>query len=265
MKKKPMIDVKNLWKTFGSQPVLKGLSLQVFPGETVVILGRSGAGKSVTLRHIMGLVPPDEGTVEVNGLMINEMTQKERFHKIKYLGMLFQSGALFDSLSVGENAEFFLTQFPDIKTGKWASKKERRRRVGEALEMVGLPGTEHKAPSELSGGMRRRVALARLIVYRPTIILYDEPTAGLDPVTAMQINEIICNTQKELNATSIVVTHDLRSALEVGDRLAYHHDGQIVQVAPKNEFFLIEDPRVQAFLENTELPDQLINRRQKHA
>lgn len=259
------IKLTNVWKAYGTQQILRGLNLELEEGETLVILGRSGAGKSVTLRQILGLEHPDEGTVEVDGFEVSSMSQSERFRHNKHVSMLFQSAALFDSLTVGENAAFFLTEHPDIHTGKWISPKEIGERVNHALELVGLPGIQNKMPSELSGGMRRRVGLARLIVYRPTIILYDEPTAGLDPVTAMSINKIIVKTQKELKATSIVVTHDLRSASEVADRIAYHHEGQIIQNAPTEQFFSIDDPRVQAFLENSRLPDSLSETRKHNA
>lgn len=253
-----MICVRNLWKRYGEHQILRGLDLQVKEGETLVILGHSGAGKSVTLRCIMGLVTPDEGEIEVDGLKVSAMTQREKFTSIKHVAMLFQNAALFDSMSVGENTAFFLTQHKDPQEQRWLSAKEVQERVDEALTLVGLKDTESKMPSDLSGGMRRRVALARLIVYRPTILLYDEPTAGLDPVTAMSINQIIRSTQKKLQATSIVVTHDLRSAWEVGDRIAYHHEGQIIRVALKEEFFKTEDDRIRAFVENTLLPYQLL-------
>ncbi len=256
-----MIRLRNIWKAYDKQQVLRNLNLDVDKEETMVILGRSGAGKSVTLRLIMGLEEPDQGEVEVDGFMVSKMSQEERFDKIKHVGMLFQGAALFDSLTVGENAAFFLTQHPDLTTHKWLSKKEIDDHVQHALELVGLAGTGAKMPSDLSGGMRRRAALARLIAYRPTIILYDEPTAGLDPVTAMTINELIRNTQNELKATSVVVTHDLRSALEVGDRIAFHHDGRIIQVASRDKFFEIDDPNVKAFLDNTVLPERIVNGR----
>ena len=159
--------------------------------------------------------------------------------------MLFQGSALFDSMDVGENTAFYLQQH-DLHL----SEAEIEERVRNALEMVGLSGTERKFPSELSGGMRKRAALARLIVYRPEIILYDEPTTGLDPITAMQINDLINQTKKELKATSIVVTHDIRSALAVGDRLAFHHAGKIAQIAPPEEFLKIEDPLLRDFFDN---------------
>lgn len=254
-----MISVKNVHKRFEGPDVLKGLSLEVLEGETVVILGRSGAGKSVTLRLIMGLDKPDTGTVQVGEHMISQMSQRQRFRQVSGMGMLFQSAALFDSMTVGENTAFYLTEHRDRDSGKWLSPGEIKDRVANALGMVGLEGTEKKMPSELSGGMRRRAALARLIVYHPSVLLYDEPTAGLDPVTAMQINELIVKTQHELKATSIVVTHDLRSATEVGDRLALHHEGAIALIAPKHEFFQLDDPLLRSFILNTTLPEEYLS------
>lgn len=239
-----MIHVHDIWKRYGKLEVLKGLSLDIFEGETLVILGRSGVGKSVLLKQIIGLESPDKGYVEVDGQRVTDLTKRAIRKHLKPMGMLFQGSALFDSMTVGENTAFYLNQHYSL------SESEIKERVEKALAMVGLEGTENKMPSELSGGMRKRAALARLIVYRPQIILYDEPTTGLDPITAQQINELINQTKKELNATSIVVTHDIRSALEVGDRLAFHNDGKIVQIAPKQEFLQIDDPILHDFFNN---------------
>lgn len=159
--------------------------------------------------------------------------------------MLFQGSALFDSMNIGENTAFYLRQHESD-----LSEKEIQERVAQALEMVGLKNVQKKLPSELSGGMRKRAALARVIIYGPKILLYDEPTTGLDPMTAMQINELINFTKTELKTTSVVVTHDIRSALEVGDRLAFHDEGKIIHIAPKSEFFKIDDPKIQSFLSN---------------
>ena len=164
--------------------------------------------------------------------------------------MLFQGAALFDSMNIAENTGFYLTQHSDPETGKWASKEEIKDRVDEALLMVGLEGTQDKMPSELSGGMRKRAGLARLIVYRPKILLYDEPTTGLDPITSMQINELIVKTQKELKATSVVVTHDITSALYVGDRLALLRNGKIDHIGDPDTFIKIQDPIIE-FLKKT--------------
>lgn len=248
-----MIIVKNLYKSYGSLQVLKGLNLEVYDGETLVILGRSGVGKSVLLRQIIGIESPDKGSIEINGINITALSQAKRFNVVKGMGMLFQGSALFDSLTVGENTAFYLRQHEED-----LPEEEIKKRVSKALDMVGLSGKENTMPSDLSGGMRKRAALARLIVYRPQIILYDEPTTGLDPITAQQINKLINETQKELKATSIVVTHDIRSAVEVGDRLAFHYDGKIIHIAPKDEFLKINDPLLRDFFENAILLEDQI-------
>jgi phospholipid/cholesterol/gamma-HCH transport system ATP-binding protein len=241
-----MIRVRDLWKSYGSLQVLKGLDLDIHDGETLVILGRSGVGKSVLLKQIIGLETPDKGYVEIDDQRVSEMDQQTRKDRaIKPMGMLFQGAALFDSMSVGDNIAFYLKQH---QTNLKPSEIDDN--VALALKMVGLEDTQRKMPSELSGGMRKRAALARLIVYRPQIILYDEPTTGLDPITAQQINDLINQTKQELRATSLVVTHDIRSATEVGDRLAFHHEGKIAQIAPTHEFLKIDDPLLHEFFNN---------------
>ncbi|WP_068466364.1 ABC transporter ATP-binding protein [Candidatus Protochlamydia phocaeensis] len=247
-----MIHVHDVWKSYGKLEVLKGLNLDVLDGETLVILGKSGVGKSVLLKQIIGLETPDRGYVEVEGQRITDSNLRRGRVNIKPMGMLFQGAALFDSMNVGENTAFYLRQHLSL------AESEITDRVAYALKMVGLEGTQNKMPSELSGGMRKRAALARLIVYRPQIILYDEPTTGLDPVTAMQINDLINQTKYELKATSIVVTHDIRSALEVGDRLAFHSDGKITQIAPKSEFLKIDDPLLHDFFSNAIINNEYV-------
>lgn len=242
-----MIDIQDVYKSFGEQAVLKGLSIQIPKGKTLVILGRSGVGKSVLLKHIIGLTKPDSGKIFIDGLEITSLTPQKLQKARLSMGMLFQGAALFDSMNIEENVGFYLSQHVDPQTGKPYSQDYIKTKVAEALKMVGLSGTEKKSPSELSGGMRKRAALARLIVYRPKLILYDEPTTGLDPITSMQINQLICQTQKELDATSVVVTHDLTSALVVGDYLALHHDGRLSFMAEAKEFLNQKHPVIEFF------------------
>ncbi len=254
------IIAKDLWKSYGSLEVLKGLNVTIEDGETLVIIGRSGAGKSVLLRQIIGIENPDRGYVEVNGKNLSTVPRQERQKETMQMGMLFQSAALFDSMNVGENVAFYLRQhFHDIK------EKEVKDRVAEALKMVNLEDTQLKMPSELSGGMRKRAALARLIVYKPKILLYDEPTTGLDPITAMHITELINKIRQELKATSVVVTHEMRYALEVADRLALHVDGKIEYIAPVDKFMKIDDPFLQKFLSYALLTDEVMKGHHKRS
>ena len=255
--KKIMIEVKDLWKAYGTNQVLKGLSIQVYEGETLVILGRSGVGKSVLLRQLIGLEPSDKGSLFIAGHDITSTVGPDRLKSLQMIGMLFQGSALFDSMTVAENVGFYLTENGDPrKNGEPVSTDEIKKRVEEALEHVGLAGVGEKMPADLSGGMKKRAALARLIVYHPFIFLYDEPTTGLDPITAMQINNLIRQTQKDLNATSIVVTHDLRSAFTVGDRLAMHYDGKIIFIGDKISFIKNENPLIRAFLADATLRER---------
>lgn len=245
-----MIRIQNLWKRYGAIDVLRGLTLDVRTGEILVILGRSGVGKSVLLRHIIGIEKPDHGTIEIDNTNITNCKKYEIYNVVKNMGMLFQSSALFDSMNIEENTAFYLQQHGDPLTRKPFPPSVIRQKVKEALAMVGLEGIEKKMPSDLSGGMRKRAALARLIVYRPSILLYDEPTTGLDPITAQQINELIVKTQRELKGTSIIVTHDVRSALFIADRLALHQDGQIAYLAEPEPFLQIDNPTIRALRES---------------
>lgn len=239
-----MIRIRNIWKRYGSLEVLKGLDLDIETGETLVILGKSGVGKSVLLRLILGLEKPDRGEIFIDGTNVCETSSYKELIGLK-MGMLFQGAALFDSMDVFENVAFYFRQHPGI-----LDEKSLHERVLESLNLVGLESAEKKMPSELSGGMRKRVALARLVAYRPSILLLDEPTTGLDPITSMQINSLISETQSKLKATSIVVTHDIKSALEVGQRLAFHDEGKIRLVEKKELFIQTKDPVVSAFFEN---------------
>jgi phospholipid/cholesterol/gamma-HCH transport system ATP-binding protein len=238
-----MIEAKDVWKSYKGTTVLKGLSLSVPEGKKVIILGRSGVGKSVLLRQINGLEKPDSGEISVDGVCISSLGKTELYKRRKHFGMLFQNSALFDSMTVGENVGFYLTEH---ETRPFSQEIEDR--VALALKKVGLEGFETKMPSELSGGQRKRAALARLLIYGPKIMLCDEPTTGLDPITTMQINELIRDTHKELGATTVIVTHDIHSALFLGDIFALHHEGRIAWVGNKEQFTLGAHPLLDEFL-----------------
>lgn len=243
-----MIRIESISKKYGALQVIQNLNLEINKGETVVIIGKSGAGKSVLLRLILGLDKPDYGQIFIDDKPVEYREDHKLPKHFLPIGMLFQNNALFDSYTVGENIGFYLHEHLDPHENRKLSAQEIRDRVAYILDLVGLKGTENKMPSDLSGGMKRRVALARIAIYRPTIVLYDEPTTGLDPITAMQINELLIKTQEKLQATNIVVTHDMNTALTVGNRLALHEEGQILYIAPKDEFVHISHPTIQAFL-----------------
>jgi len=216
-----MISVRELKKTLGAQDVLRGIDLEVHRGDTCVILGRSGSGKSVLLKHLIGLFKPTSGEVWVEGEEISELPERRLGRIRKKVGMLFQGGALFDSMDVEENIAFPLHE-AGIK-----NPAEIRDRVAEALEMVDLAGEQKKMPENLSGGMKKRVGLARTIVGRPACLLYDEPTTGLDPIASDSINHLIRRLQKRLAVTSVVVTHDMKTAFHTANRIAFLHEGRI--------------------------------------
>jgi phospholipid/cholesterol/gamma-HCH transport system ATP-binding protein len=237
-----MIEARELKKSFGAQRVLDGVNLRIAEGESVVIIGRSGGGKSILLKHLVGLMQPDAGEVIIDGESIVGMNERRLIDVRHKFGMLFQSAALFDSLTVADNVGFAL------RREKKLTGHELNRRVSEALEMVDLPGTENKKPSELSGGMRKRVGLARAIVYRPEIVLYDEPTTGLDPIVADSIDHLIVRVRDRLNVTTVVVTHDMRSARRVGQRISMLHEGRIYVEGTPDEIFGSRDPIVHNFV-----------------
>ncbi|MDD5746330.1 MAG: ABC transporter ATP-binding protein [Candidatus Omnitrophica bacterium] len=237
-----MIAIKELHKSFGGQPVLRGTTLQIKKGETLVIIGRSGCGKSVLLKHIIGILQPDRGTITVDGQNVSALKGKDLVKLRMKFGMLFQGAALFDSLSVYENVGFALLEHTRL------SQEEIRGRVAQSLESVDLAHIEEKKPAELSGGMKKRVGLARAICNNPQIILYDEPTTGLDPIMADMINDLIVRLHKQLKVTSVVVTHDMKSAYKVGTRIAMLYEGVIIAQGTPDEIRNSPDPIVQQFI-----------------
>jgi phospholipid/cholesterol/gamma-HCH transport system ATP-binding protein len=237
-----MIAARHVTKSFGKQQVLKGVDLEIAEGESIVIIGRSGGGKSILLKVLVGLIRPDAGEVIIDGEDIVRMKERPLLAVRHKFGMLFQSAALFDSMTVAENVGFPLRREKNI------TPDEIKKRVSEALDMVELPGTEDKKPAELSGGMRKRVGLARAIVYRPEIVLYDEPTTGLDPIVSDSIDQLIVRVRDRLNVTTVVVTHDMRSARRVGQRILMLHEGRIYVEGTPDEIFSSQDPIVHQFV-----------------
>jgi phospholipid/cholesterol/gamma-HCH transport system ATP-binding protein len=243
MTNKPLIQVRNLVQKIGGQEILRGLSIDVMRGETLVLLGKSGGGKSVFLRHLIGLMRPVSGTIFFEGGEITHLPERELEPVRKKIGMLFQDGALFDSMNVFDNVAF-----PLRESGE-RNPKTIREKVADSLAMVNMTGHEHKMPVNLSGGMRKRVALARAIISPPDVILYDEPTAGLDPIVSDSINKLIRHLQKELHVTSIVVTHDMTSCYHIADRVALLHEGKIYFLGSIEELRKSSDPIIQDFVD----------------
>jgi len=245
-----MIEVRNLEKSFGGHKILDGVNLRIESGESVVIIGRSGGGKSVLLKHIIGLIKPDVGEVLIDGENIVPMDERELLRVRSKFGMLFQGAALFDSMTVAENIAF------PFRRNNRLSQAEIDRKVAQALAVVDLPGTGNKNPSELSGGMRKRVGLARAIVYDPQIVLYDEPTTGLDPIVSDSIDQLILRVRGHCRATSVVVTHDMRSARRVGQRILMLHEKKIYAEGTPEQIFNSEDPVVRQFVEGISDPKE---------
>ncbi|HXG59499.1 MAG TPA: ABC transporter ATP-binding protein [Thermoanaerobaculia bacterium] len=239
------VEFRDVHKSYGPKHVLRGANLKVYRGEVLVILGGSGSGKSVTLRHMLGLEAPDAGRVLVEDEDITDLPEEELYRVRKKFGMLFQSGALFDSMTVFENVAFPLREHTEMPEEQLAQV------VQEKLELVHLRGTEHLMPVDLSGGMRKRVGLARSIVLEPKMILYDEPTTGLDPITAQKINEMIVDLQSKLNVTSVVVTHDIQSAFTVGDRIAFLNRGVFEWVGTMEEAREADHPILKEFFRSS--------------
>ncbi len=241
-----MIEVRDLWKSFGDNHVLKGINLTIPEGTTFVVLGGSGSGKTVLMKHVIGLLKPDRGTVRVDGVEISALDGKELTEARQMFGMVFQGAALFDSMTIFENVAFPLTE---KRRAQRLSNGEVRRRVVEKLRVVDL-GEEvlPRWPSELSGGMRKRVALARALVSDPRVVLYDEPTTGLDPITTDYVDGMILNAKRALGITSMVISHDIASAFKVADRLGVLYDGHLVAEGTPAEVRESKDPFVQKFL-----------------
>lgn len=237
-----MIEFRGLSKAFDGKPVLAGLSLEVQDGETMVIIGYSGTGKSVALKHIVGLLEPDEGDVAVDGRVVSTLERAALNELRRDIGYVFQFAALFDSMTVADNVALGLRR-------RNLADEEIDERVEEALAMVDLTGAGDQYPAELSGGMRKRVGIARAIALRPRYILYDEPTTGLDPVTSAVIDRLMVRTRERLGVTGVVVTHDMRSAYTVGDRIAMLYEGRIRQVGTVAEVQATRDPVVRQFIE----------------
>ena len=238
-----MIQLIDVYKAFGTKQVLTGFTLDVREGETMVILGVSGSGKSVAIKHIVGLLKPDRGSVTVDGLDVTRLKRTELYEMRSHIGYVFQFAALFDSLTVLDNVSM------GLKKRGGLTPAEIEKRAEEALELVDLPDVTGKFPAELSGGMRKRVGIARAIALKPKYLLYDEPTTGLDPVTSAVIDDLMLRMQKTLGVTGIVITHDMRSAYRVGTRIALLHEGKTRQVGTVDEIQHTTDPVVRQFIE----------------
>jgi len=239
-----VIRFDNVHKAFGANEVLRGFSLEVKEGETMVIIGYSGTGKSVAIKHIVGLLEPDEGHVEVDGVTVGALTRRELYRLRSKIGYVFQFAALFDSLTIAENVAMGLRKQGELTASQIAE------RVRESLRLVDLDdAVGDKLPSELSGGMRKRVGIARAIAIRPKYLLYDEPTTGLDPVTSAIIDDLMVRMQRQLGVTGIVITHDMRSAYTVGTRIAMLYEGQVRQVGTVDEIRQSTDPIIRQFIE----------------
>jgi phospholipid/cholesterol/gamma-HCH transport system ATP-binding protein len=237
-----MIELIDIHKSFGANHVLKGVNLKINKGESVVVIGGSGSGKSVLLKHIIGLLRPDKGTVMVDGFELSRLDEKDLNEVRKKFGMLFQSSALFDSMKVWENVGFGLRRHTRL------TQSEIKEIAVQKLKMVGLVGVEDVMPSELSGGMRKRVGLARAIAMEPEILLYDEPTTGLDPIMADAINDLIIEMREKLNVTSIAITHDMKSSYKIADRIAMLYNGVIMGIGSSDDIKNTSDPVIKQFI-----------------
>jgi phospholipid/cholesterol/gamma-HCH transport system ATP-binding protein len=242
-----MIEIRNLHKSFGDNKVLQGVDLDIDTGETIVIIGRSGCGKSVLIKHIVGLLYPDDGYVKVEGQQVDELNMKELYDLRRRFGFLFQGSALFDSMTVEENI-----LLPLVESGKKYTLADMSKKVAEKLEMVGMAGVQKLKPAELSGGMKKRVGLARALITDPDYIIYDEPTTGLDPIMSDSIDDLIKELTDKLNVTSMVVTHDMYSVKNVANQVAMMHDGKIHFTGTPSELISSNEPTIKKFIQRTE-------------
>jgi len=240
--KEPLISVRGLHRYFGDNHVLRGADLDIYAGETLCMLGTSGGGKSVLVKHMLGLMQPDEGSVKIEGIEISHMTERELGPMRKKVGMMFQNGALFDSMNVAQNIAF------PLREAGINDLDQINQRIAEVLEIVRLPGQEETMPSDLSGGMRKRVALARAIVDQPACVCYDEPHAGLDPITADSIDRLIKCLQHDHGITNIVITHELRSVFRIADRIVFMKDGEVYWQGKPEEMKASDDPILTQFI-----------------
>ena len=243
MKGEVFLEMRGIRKSFGSNEVLRGVDLDVYRGETLALLGGSGGGKSVLMKHMVGLLQPDEGTVTLEGKLISGCDERQLSWARRKISMMFQSGALFDSMTVRENIAF------PLREGGLKDEAEIGRRVSEALEIVKLPGQEEKMPADLSGGMSKRVALARAVVEKPMCVLYDEPHAGLDPVTGDSIDNLIKALARDHGITNVVITHEMRSVFRIATRIVFMKDGQVYWEGSVDELKGSQDPVLKNFIE----------------
>jgi phospholipid/cholesterol/gamma-HCH transport system ATP-binding protein len=241
-KKEPVVYIRGLYKSFGNNHVLNGIDLDLNRRENVIVLGRSGSGKSVLIKIIIGLMKPDKGVVKVLGEEIHKLKKKELIQLRLKIGFLFQHNALYDSLTVRENLEF-----PLIRNKKDISQEEIDKRVDEVLDAVGLTETAKQMPSELSGGQEKRISIARTLILKPELILYDEPTAGLDPITSVEINQLIMEVKERFKTSSIIITHDLTCAKQTGNRILMLIDGKFIKEGDFEEVFETDDERIKGF------------------
>lgn len=239
-----VIKIRDLYKSFGTLHVLKGINLDIFDNENFVVLGRSGSGKSVLIKIISGLLKPDRGSVQVFGNEVPDLNKKDLMKLRLQIGFSFQNSALYDSMSVRENLEF-----PLVRNARHLSKKEIMKEVESVLDDVGLLQSINQMPAELSGGQRKRIGIARTLILRPKVMLYDEPTSGLDPITSIEINSLINHVRQKFNTTSIIITHDLTCAKTTGDRVAMLSEGQFIRVGTFAEVFESEDEHIRQFHE----------------